>query len=164
MMEANVKAAIEALNLRYLLALDGKDMAGWLACFAQDPASAYHCISAENVEHGFELGFMYDDSYARLQDRVTYITEIWKGTFQDYRTRHFVQTVRIAPVAGAAQTYEVLSNFNILYTPDDTGQTDVLASGRYEDTVRLEAGEAKLLTRRAVIDAPVLPRYLVYPL
>lgn len=163
-MSKTIKDAVEALNMQYSYALDNKDMAGWLACFANDPKSSYYCLSAENAEHGLAIGFMHDDNYGRLQDRVTFVTQVWQGTFQDYRTRHFVQIMRIEPSSEQDGVHKVLSNFNILYTPNDTSKTEVLASGRYEDEIRFDGENAKYLTRRAIIDSPVLPRYLVYPL
>jgi 3-phenylpropionate/cinnamic acid dioxygenase small subunit len=106
---------------------------------------------------------MFDDCRERLEDRVTYVNEIWVGTFQDYRTRHFVQ--RIGHRQVDKNTAEVVSNFSVFMTPQDTGVTQVLAAGQYLDTVRLsDNGSAKLLSRRAELDTSVLPRYLVYPI
>lgn len=159
----SLNRALDALLVSDADALDSKDMARWLSNYAEEDAASYICLSAENEEQGLALGFMYDDCRARLLDRVTYITQIWAGTFQDYRTRHFVQ--RVATVRIDDQTWHARSNFSVFMTPEDSGVSEVLATGRYEDVVRESAaGELRLLSRRALLDTTVLPRYLVYPI
>ncbi|WP_225010969.1 aromatic-ring-hydroxylating dioxygenase subunit beta [Novosphingobium percolationis] len=158
-----LEAALDALLLADASALDGKDMQGWLANYSEEDEASYICRSAENSENGLALGFMFDDCRSRLEDRVTFVNDIWVGTFQDYRTRHFVQRVKYWRVDAA--TISVRSNFSVFMTPTDSGITQVLAAGQYLDTVRLDkAGGLKLLSRRAELDTSVLPRYLVYPI
>ncbi len=155
--------ALDALLLADADALDSKDMARWLANYADEEAASYICLSRENADNNLQLGFMYDDCRARLKDRVTYITEIWAGTFQDYHTRHFVQ--RVATERNDAKTLTTRSNFTVFMTPEDTGITAVLAAGQYEDAIRqADDGQVFLLSRRALLDTSVLPRYLVYPI
>lgn len=154
--------AIDDLQRRYIDALDSKDMPAWLACFAEQPEASYICTSLENFERNLPIALMLDDCRARLQDRVTYITEIWKGTFQDYRTRHFVQRLRADQQPDGV--IALRSNVSVLYTPEDTGQSEVLATGTYLDRVRVQDGHALFLAKTVVIDTRVLPRYLVYPL
>lgn len=153
--------ALDELQAAYVEALDGKDMRGWLATFTEREDASYICISRENVEQGLELAMMLDDSLGRLHDRVTYITEIWAGTFQDYRTRHVVQRLRTQLSADGSLTMQ--SNFSVFFAGDDTGMAQVLTTGVYEDVIVAEGGVMKLLSRRAVLDTAVLPRYLVFP-
>ena len=161
--DISLEAALNALLLADARALDGKDMLGWLGNYAEEEAASYYCRSAENSEHGFALGFMYDDCRSRLEDRVTFVNDIWAGTFQDYRTRHFVQLTSFDRID--ATTLGMRSNFSVFMTPKDTGITQVLAAGQYLDSVRQgKNGELKLLSRRAELDTSVLPRYLVYPI
>ena len=103
---------------------------------------------------------MYDDCRARLADRVTFITQVWTGTFQPYRTRHFVQRVGSPLLEGGR--LHVVSNFSIATTPEGGG-TSLLAVGQYEDIVVLDGGEPRFQRKRAVYDTTVLPRYIVYP-
>lgn len=155
--------SLDALLVADADALDSKDMGRWLANYADEVDASYICLSRENEEQGLAIGFMYDDCRARLLDRVTYITQIWAGTFQDYRTRHFVQRVASERVDG--QTWKVRSNFSVFMTPEDSGVSEVLATGQYEDLVREQAdGSIRLLSRRSLLDTTVLPRYLVYPI
>jgi len=94
-----------------------------------------------------------------LQDRVTFVTEVWAGTFEGYQARHFVQRLRCA--AQEDGSYRVESNFSVLYTPEQ-GQTEILVSGRYLDRIIID-GEARFGEKRAIMDTNVAPRYIVYP-
>lgn len=158
--DAAVLQRVEALRQRYVDALDRRDMADWLDCFARQDAASYLCISAENMERGLEVALMLDDCRARLQDRVTFVTKVWAGTFQPYRTRHFTQLISCE--AQPAGTVRVRSNFSIAITPDG-GVSDVLAVGEYDDQIVLEGDEPRFLSKRAIYDTTVLPRYIVYP-
>lgn len=153
---------IDELQTRYINALDSKNIPDWLATFAGTPEASYICISQESVDRNLPLALIMDDCYARLQDRVSYITKIWAGTFQDYRTRHFTQRVSAGHLPD--NTVRVRTNFTVIYTPEDTGSSEVLAAGVYEDVISLANGAAQFLSKKAVTDTSVLPRYLVYPL
>lgn len=151
---------VDDLQRRYIEALDRRDLDAWLDCFSQDDVSSYFCIAAENVERGLEIALMLDDCRARLIDRVTFITKIWTGTFQPYRTRHFAQ--RIGKPSVDNGKLAVVSNFSIAITPEG-GSSSLLAVGQYEDSVVFDRGEPRFLSKRAVYDTTVLPRYIVYP-
>ena len=150
---------IDALQMSYIAALDGKDMQGWLDSFTAD--GSYVCIANENEESGLPLALMMDDCHERLEDRVTYVTKVWAGTFEDYQTRHFVQRIACTPKGG--DLYETVSNFTVFYT-DSAGNTGTLVCGRYVDQIVVGNGGAKLKSRRAVMDTNVAPRYIVYPI
>jgi len=151
------EAAIDALQNRYILALDNKDWDGWLASFTTD--GQYFAVAADDAQAGRPLALMMDDSYARLQDRIAYITRVW--TYEDYQTRHFVQRVAARPLG--VNEYEVVSNFSVFFT-SEAGESNILAVGKYEDHVVVAGDGARFKKKRAVIDTFLLPRYLVYPI
>lgn len=148
---------IDALQNDYIYALDNKNMPSWLGTF--DNPGSYICIAAENEAHGLPLALMMDDCHERLEDRVTYITQVWAGTFEDYQTRHFIQRMKTEATGDSA--YRVETNYSILYTPEQ-GQTEILVTGRYVDEVVIN-GVAKFRSKRAIMDTNVSPRYIVYP-
>jgi anthranilate 1,2-dioxygenase small subunit len=158
--QQDLLAKVDELQSRYVVALDGKDMPGWLATFSERKDAAYFCKSAENEAMDWPIALMFDDCRPRLEDRVMFVTQIWKGTFQDYRTRHFTQ--RLSCEKESDSTFRVRSNFSIEYTFDPYA-TAILAAGVYEDVVVLEGGTARFLSRRAIYDTTVLPQYIVYP-
>ncbi|MDD3381735.1 MAG: aromatic-ring-hydroxylating dioxygenase subunit beta, partial [Rugosibacter sp.] len=77
-----------------------------------------------------------------------------------YRTRHFIQPLSCT-TAGSNQ-YNVTTSFMIMMTPEG-GATTVLTSGEYRDLIEIQGDKAVFRSRRAVYDADVLPRYIVFP-
>ncbi len=157
-------SAIEALHTAYVAALDQGDMAAWAATFAVAPETSYFCISAENDRRGLPLALMYDDCRGRIDDRVSFVTKVWAGTYQPYRMRHFIQ--RLSCESAGNNQYRVISGFMIMMTPEG-GATTILTSGEYRDLIELQGEGDKVRAvfreRRAVYDADVLPRYIVFP-
>ena len=156
----DVLAQVDELQIRYIIALGSKDMASWLATFSEREDASYICRSAENEAMGLPIALMLDDCRARLVDRTTFVTKIWKGTFQDYRTRHFVQRLSCEQVS--EDTFKVRTNFSINYTFDPR-PSSVLATGMYEDVVVKEGDGLRFLSKCAIYDTTVLPQYIVYP-
>lgn len=153
-----VLAQLDELQVEYVRALDERDLQAWMRCFRAD--GSYTCIARENEEQGLPMPLMLDDNGERLRDRVKFITEVWAGTYEEYRTRHFTQRLRCAR---EGDVYVVTSNVMVLYTTP-RGSSEVLVSGTYEDRIVLDAGAAAFASKRAVLDTDVTPRYLVYPI
>jgi 3-phenylpropionate/cinnamic acid dioxygenase small subunit len=156
--DGGVLTRIDGLQMKYLSALDRRDLESWLACFADE--AGYVCITRENHDAGLPVALMMDDTRARLKDRVKFITEVWSGTFEDYATRHFVQRLDCKEAAGGR--YDVLTNFMVSYT-NRRGGSDILVTGVYEDTVAITGADTNFISKRAILDTVTTPRYLVYP-
>lgn len=156
----DILTRVDELQNSYIAALDSKDMKGWAGTFADREDATYICRSAENEAHGWPIALMLDDCQARIKDRITFVTQVWKGTFQDYRTRHFTQ--RLSCEQESDTTFRVRTNFSIEYT-HDPHESKTLATGVYEDVVVVEDGETRFLSKRAIYDTTVLPQYIVYP-
>jgi len=155
-----IMGLIDDLQARYIHALDNKDFQAWVDTFDTAKDTSYFCISAENEDSGLPIALMYDDCHDRIEDRVTFIETVWAGTFQEYRTRHFIERTRCRALGG--DVYAVETNFSILYTPE-TGRTSVQVSGVYKDEIVFNGEGARFKCKRAVYDTTVLPRYIVYP-
>lgn len=151
---------LDELQNRYIASLDNKDMQEWAATFSEKTEASYICRSSENEAMGWPIALMLDDCRARIEDRILFVTQIWRGTFQDYRTRHFTQRLSCEPISG--NTFRIRSNFSIDYTFDPQ-ESKVLATGLYDDVVVFEEGVARFLSKRAIYDTTVLPQYIVYP-
>ncbi len=154
-----ILAQIESLQQSYSQALDSAAMEEWLDCFSREKAS-YVCIPEENEKRGLPIALMLDDCRERIADRVLFVTKIWVGTFEPYRTTHFVQRLSVEKIA--EDTYRQVANFSIMISPE-MGSSYVLATGRYHDVVAMEQGKAVFREKRAVYDSRILPRYVVYP-
>ncbi|MDB5668365.1 MAG: hypothetical protein JWL74_1315 [Alphaproteobacteria bacterium] len=149
----------DALQAEYAGALDRRDMKGWLECF--DSQGSYICITLENVSQGLALPVMMDDCPERLQDRVKFVSAVWAGTYEDYNTRHFVQRVSWRPAPGGLVA--MTSNFLVTYTTA-AGTSQILGSGVYEDEIIVGPGPLRFRSKKAILDAAIAPRYLVYPI
>jgi 3-phenylpropionate/cinnamic acid dioxygenase small subunit len=153
-------AKIDELQANYIRALDNKAFDAWIDTFDTADDTAYFCISAENADRELPIALMYDDCRQRIEDRVTFIEKVWAGTFQDYRTRHFIQRIGCEPCGD--DTYAVETNFSIVYTPE-SGRSDIQVAGVYKDEVIINGDDAKFKRKKAIYDTTVLPRYIVYP-
>jgi len=152
---------VDELQQRYVAALDGKRMNDWLGTFSESPEASYVCTTAENVESDLPLALIMDDCRARLEDRVTFVTEVWAGTYTDYKTRHFVQ--RTACRVTGDSLVDVESNFLIVWVPGDTSTPEVFSNGVYQDQIRLTADGAEFMSKKVITDAPAVQRYVVFP-
>ncbi len=158
MIDPIVLARVDALQMKYLSALDRRDLGSWLDCFAAE--AGYVCITRENHDAGLPVALMMDDTRARLKDRVKFVNEVWSGTFEDYATRHFVQ--RLDCKESGKDRYDVLTNFMVSYT-NRRGGSEILVTGVYEDSMRIAGANAHFISKRAILDTVTTPRYLVYP-
>ena len=158
-----VRAAVARLNERYLLAVDSKDMEAWLACFASD--SRYFVQGADNAQADLPLCLMFDDCYERLQDRVTFVNDVWPGAYEDYQTRHFIQPLALSEQPEEPGIYRCAANLQVL-SSDLRGRTTIFTTGQYLDLVRVPGGEgiASLVERRVILDTFATPGVVVYPL
>ena len=94
-----VETLVRQLERRYSDAVDSRRMDAWLDCFTED--GSYYVIGADNEADGLPLCLMMDDCRERLEDRATFVNEVWPGSFEDYQTRHFIQPLRLEPESAA---------------------------------------------------------------
>lgn len=170
----DLERQVRALQRQYARAVDGKRLDEWVSLFAPD--CSYIVTTRENEERGLPLALVYDDSNDRVQDRVVYIQEVWKGHFNDYRQRHLLSDVEVSWVGDEAR---VSVGFAVYISEPTKIGSQLLASGEYADVVVFEGGVSeggvseggvfegrvpKFREKRVILDANVLPRYFVYPL
>ncbi len=150
---------IIALLNAYVRALDRKDVETWATLFAKD--ASYSVVPRENVARGLPMAHVLDDSRDRIDDRVDYIREVWRGHYDEYQPRHFLSNI----VVEAAENgmFRVEANVAI-YITEVEGTTALLAVGEYHDLVMIEDGAARFRAKKVILDTAVLPRGFVYPL
>lgn len=160
MINSVVTNPIDALQRRYLRALDNRRIEDWVACFSPEESS-YVCTTFESRQANFEIAMMRDTSFARIKDRAKMITEVWQKSFEDYATRHLIQSIDVEQRSDGL--FAATSNFLVMYV-SPRRQSEVLGSGVYEDLIVVgEDGVATFRSRTALLDGPTAPRYLVYP-
>lgn len=157
-----ILAKIDELQCRYVAALDSKNMAEWLATFSTRPDASYTCTTMESAAADLPVALILDDNYARLQDRVTFVTEIWQGTYPEYNTRHLTQ--RTSCKQQEEGLFEVITNFMLAITPSETGRVELTTSGFYADRVIVDGDDASFLAKKVVTDTAVVERFVAYPL
>ena len=157
-----VETLVRQLERRYADAVDSRRMDAWLGCFTED--GSYYVIGADNEADGLPLCLMMDDCRERLEDRVTFVNEIWPGSFEDYQTRHFIQPLRLEPEEGSGSgMFRALANFTVFAT-DARGRTSLFIAGQYRDCIRVDGRDCRYVERRVVMDTFTTPGVIVYPL
>lgn len=156
----HVEARVRALERRYVDAVDSRRMDEWLDCFTED--GSYYVIAADNESDGLPLCLMMDDCRERIEDRATFVRDIWPGSFEDYQTRHFIQPLRLDPEPGTGM-FRALANFTVFAT-DARGRTTLFIAGQYRDRIRVDGDDCRYVERRVVMDTFTTPGVVVYPL
>ena len=159
--DPRVHALVRRLERRYADAVDSRRMDAWLDCFTED--GSYYVIGADNEADGLPLCLMMDDCRERLEDRATFVDEVWPGSFEDYRTRHFLQPLRLEADGSGPGLLRSLSNFTVFAT-DARGRTSLFIAGEYRDRIRVDGGDCRYVERRVVMDTFTTPGVIVYPL
>jgi len=156
-----VEERVRRLERRYVEALDSRRLDAWLDGFAED--GSYFVIGADNDADGLPLCLMMDDCRERLEDRVTFVTEVWPGSFEDYRTRHFIQPLRLESEGEVSGLFRAVANFTVFAT-DAKGRTSLFIAGEYRDRIRIAGDDCRYVERRVVMDTFTTPGVVVYPL
>jgi 3-phenylpropionate/cinnamic acid dioxygenase small subunit len=150
---------VEQLLARYVHALDDGRLEDWPDFFVD--ACRYRITTAENFERGLPLALVYADSRAMLRDRVTALRHA--NVYEAQRLRHSVCATLVEASADGA--VRAVSNFQVLRIMH-TGETAVLASGRYLDVIRLQsdAGTPQFEEKIVVCDSRRFDTLLAIPL
>ena len=159
--DPRVLAQVRRLEQRYVDAVDSRRMEAWLDCFTED--GSYYVLGVDNEADDLPLCLMMDDCRERLEDRATFVDEVWPGSYEDYQTRHFVQPLRLEADESAAGRFRSLSNFTVFAT-DARGRTSLFIAGQYRDRIRVSGEECRYVERRVVMDTFTTPGVIVYPL
>lgn len=150
----------KVLNLidDYVFILDRLQLEEWVTLFAE--MSGYYVISRENFEQGLPIHVIFDDSLDRIQDRVTYIREVWKDHYNPYQSRHILSNIKVDSVD---ENYQVQANF-AYYSSTTQDGTRLVCVGEYDIEVIFEKAIPKFKKIRVILDTNVLPEAVVYPL
>jgi len=156
--DATLLARVDNLQRAYTHALERRNMEGWLATF--DNPGSYELTTQEHVKHNLPVGMMLDDCYERLQDRCTYVNEVWNHAVEHYQPRY--QIYRNFCEMQPDGAIHADTNVTLFYTGPD-GHSHLLVVGHYHDNIIEVEGELKFRSRKAILDTAVPPRYLIYP-
>jgi 3-phenylpropionate/cinnamic acid dioxygenase small subunit len=156
-MNIELKLQIQDLNARYVQAIDDNKLEAWPDFFTEH--GRYRVTTAENFERGLPLAMIYATSRAMLRDRVRSLRDA--NVYEAQRYRHIVGAPLIVEgEGGAAQAQTSFIIARIMHT----GETALFATGRYEDRIVLDGGEARFAEKIVILDSRLIDTLLAIPL
>jgi 3-phenylpropionate/cinnamic acid dioxygenase small subunit len=152
------RAAIDALNHRYVEAIDSGHLEAWPACFTAE--GLYRAQGRENYDRNLPLALMECRGTGMFADRVLVIQKIM--VYAPRTIRHVVSPAQL--IARHGDSVTARTSFCVFHTLPHA-PTELLSVGRYEDRiVGLDSGTARFAERIAIYDTLLVPGALVYPL
>lgn len=154
---ADAREAITDLLERYAHALDDGDAEAWSGFFELD--GVYQVTTRENVEAGRPIGIVLCEGRGMMDDRIKALRIA--NIFESHTHRHVLGR----PVLQAREdgSVQARSSF-VIYRTMYTGQTEVFATGVYDDVLKPHQQEWKIAARRVVLDSRMVDTLMVYPL
>ena len=149
--------SIAAFNARYAHAIDSDDLENWPSFFTGN--CHYRITHVENEKEGLPAGIVYAESRAMLEDRIAALREA--NIYERQRYRHLLGMPMVTSNDGAATT---ASTPFVVVRIMATGQSEVFATGVYNDRFVTEGGALLLAERVAVCDSTVTDTLLALPL
>lgn len=144
-------------NAAYARAIDSNALEQWPDFFTDD--CHYRITHLENQREGLPAGIVWADSRAMLEDRVASLREA--NIYERQHYRHLIGMPHIVRRDGEAIVAETPF---LVARVMATGQTDVFATGAYEDRFVRRDGRLLLGERVAVCDSTVTDTLLALPL
>lgn len=149
--------ALCAFNAAYAHAIDSDALEQWPGFFTED--CHYRITHVDNEREGLDAGIVYADSRAMLEDRIAALREA--NIYERQRYRHLLGIPLIEQSGAdgaAARTPFIVARIMA------TGQTEVFATGVYQDRFVQQDGQLRLRSRIAVCDSTVTDTLLALPL
>ncbi len=148
---------VQDLNVRYIEAIDDDRLEAWPDFFREK--CLYRITTAENEAQGLPIGFIYATSKAMLRDRIKALRQA--NVYEAQRYRHVLSAPRVISDQGGI--VHVRTNFMVARIMH-TGETMLFATGRYEDRVSVEGGQALFAEKSVIIDSRQVDTLLAIPL
>ena len=158
---ANVDEAarrqIEALNTRYIRAIDDDQLEAWPDLFVEK--CVYKIVTRENFDRGFSLPLMECASRGMLVDRVTGYRRV--NVYEPQRYTHMLSGLVIERID--ATRLSCKQNYLVVRTMVG-GEMIIFSAGVYLDKLVLGADGAKFEERIVVQESRRVDTLLVIPL
>ncbi|MBU2407840.1 MAG: aromatic-ring-hydroxylating dioxygenase subunit beta [Gammaproteobacteria bacterium] len=152
-----VREEIADLLERYAHTLDDGRAEAWSGFFEE--GAVYQVTTRENVEAGRPIGIVLCEGRGMMDDRIKAMRIA--NIFESHTHRHLVGRPLIS--ARDDGRWDVRSSFAI-YRIMYTGQTDLFATGCYQDVIAPGPEGWRFAARRVVLDSRSLDTLMVYPL
>lgn len=148
---------IMGVNAAYADAIDSDRLEDWPAFFTE--RCHYRVTHIENEQEGLPAGVVWADSRAMLADRVAALREA--NVYERQRYRHLLGTPLLlsqSATEAVARTPFMVARIML------EGQTQLFASGVYQDRFVVEGDRLLLAERVAVCDSTVTDTLMALPL
>jgi len=149
--------ALCAFHAAYADAIDSDALEQWPDFFAED--ADYRITHIENEREGLPAGIVYADSRAMLEDRIAALRVA--NIYERQRLRHILGMPLLLKAEG--EQAEARTPFLVARIMA-SGQTDVFATGVYQDRFVRRNGRLLLQSRVAICDSTVTDTLLALPL
>jgi anthranilate 1,2-dioxygenase small subunit len=137
-----VRRQIEALNTRYIRAIDDDAVEEWPKLFTQE--CLYRITTRENFDQNMPLPLMEATSRGMLIDRVFGYRRV--NIYEPHRYTHLLSGLAIEPID--ATHVKCRQNYAVIRTMI-TGEMTIFSAGVYHDRIRL--GDDVLFEERIVV-------------
>ena len=148
---------IMGVNAAYADAIDSDRLEDWPAFFTE--RCHYRVTHIENEQEGLPAGVVWADSRAMLADRVAALREA--NVYERQRYRHLLGTPLL--LSQSATEAVARTPFMVAHIMHE-GQTQLFATGVYQDRFVLEGERLLLAERVAVCDSTVTDTLMALPL
>ena len=154
----SIELQLQAQNLlgRYVQAIDDNRIEAWPDFFTEQ--GRYLVTTADNVERGLPIGMMYATSRAMLRDRVKALREA--NVYEAQRYRHVLGPPLIEVGGGQLRAQTNFMVARVMHT----GETLLFATGRYQDHIVVDGGEARFAEKIVILDSRQIDTLLAIPL
>jgi anthranilate 1,2-dioxygenase small subunit/terephthalate 1,2-dioxygenase oxygenase component beta subunit len=148
---------VQDLNARYADAIDEDRLEAWPDFFRED--GRYLITTAENAAQNLPIGLMYATSRAMLRDRIKALRQA--NIYEAQRYRHVLSAPRlIDAVDGGVRAHTSFMVARVMHS----GETMLFATGRYEDRIVFDGGEARFAEKTVILDSRQIDTLLAIPL
>jgi anthranilate 1,2-dioxygenase small subunit len=151
------REAIADLLERYCHTLDDDRCEEWSAFFTED--AVYQVTTRENLQAGRPIGIVLCEGRGMLDDRIKALRIA--NIFESHTHRHVMGRPLIEPRADGG--CDARTSF-VIYRTMYTGETEVFATGRYDDVLEPGPQGWRIAQRRVVLDSRMVDTLMVYPL
>jgi len=148
---------VESLLARYADCIDEERYTEWPGFFAEK--CVYKIISRDNYRRKLPFGLLYCDNRNMLRDRITSMKSA--NVYEPHTYRHALG--RSLLLEGGDGTIAARTSFIVARVMHD-GQTDLFATGCYEDRIVASGNSLVFKERVVVTDSTSTDALLVIPL
>jgi len=148
---------LHQLQERYINTIDSDRLEEWPDFFVEE--GVYEIIPKENADRGLPVGIMHCFGRPMLRDRI--LSHRKANIFAEHTYRHMTSGLEFKVVG--PDTIEMQSNYLVIQTLADSGESSVYQVGRYIDVLVRTADGWRYKSKRAIYDTSRVQTLLVTP-